>query len=424
MLLSDTSIRSRRSRHALAVGSALLTLAAVSLAGCSQTKKDSSSAPTSASVRTTRGVTDTSIKVGGMMYSAFFSGADVGARARFDRANREGGVFGRKIQLVGVTDTSESQATSAAIARKLVTQDQVFALVPIASSELGFTNVVNEQHVPYFGYGVDPVFCGNPFGFSFTGCATEKTFTVGSDAAGLVTKAYFSGNSNKTAAVIGEDLDAGRGGVKLIAESLRSEGFTIVYAKNPMPAPPAPVGDYSPFVSDLLTSDQGSAPDMIYEILTGADSVGLYQGLRAAGYRGLTVLPTYDPRVATAVDGAAVIAQFAPYEAAGDIPRLQQMINDVHAINPHQLLTIGLAAGYWSADMFLALLQKTGRDLTAERLLAASRAWSFHVPGVIGTSHWPLNHGAPVPCASLSMAKGGSFVPEVPLTCGRIIRVK
>jgi hypothetical protein len=99
------------------------------------------------------------------------------------------------------------------------------------------------------------------------------------------------------------------------------------------------------------------------------------------------------------------------------------MIADVHAVKHDQLLTIGVAAGYWSADMFIQLLQRTGHDLTVERLLAASQDWSYAVPGVVGTSHWPQMHVAPVPCGSLSLAEAGGFAPVVPLTCGRVIKV-
>ncbi len=138
----------------------------------------------------------------------------------------------------------------------------------------------------------------------------------------------------------------------------------------------------------------------------------------------MVVLPTDDPRVASAISGAVVLTQFAPYESVASLPPMQQMLTDVKAVKPNQLLTIGLAAGYWSADMFISLLQHTGKDLTVERMLAASQGWSYSVPGVVGTSHWPEMHVATVPCGSLSTATAHGFTPAVPLTCGRVIPVK
>ncbi|HEX8803240.1 MAG TPA: ABC transporter substrate-binding protein, partial [Acidimicrobiales bacterium] len=57
----------------------------------------------------TRGVTDTSVKVGGLITAsgpttALFTDAEAGARARFERANAEGGVHGRTIDFVGAED--------------------------------------------------------------------------------------------------------------------------------------------------------------------------------------------------------------------------------------------------------------------------------------------------------------------------------
>src|SRR5262245_28332653 len=56
-----------------------------------------------------RGVTDTEIKVGGLVNltspnGSTMAGADVGAQVRFDRANDEGGVHGRTIDYVGTFD--------------------------------------------------------------------------------------------------------------------------------------------------------------------------------------------------------------------------------------------------------------------------------------------------------------------------------
>src|SRR5262249_21880129 len=50
------------------------------------------------------GATATSIKVAGLGDAALYGGADVGARARFQRANDGGGVNGRTIDYLGSSD--------------------------------------------------------------------------------------------------------------------------------------------------------------------------------------------------------------------------------------------------------------------------------------------------------------------------------
>jgi len=412
-------------------GLVVLAVAAVLTAACSDTKEEAGSTSdttatagsTEPATLTTRGITDSSIKVGGMLYSQFFSGADVGAQARFDRANREGGVNGRQIEFVGAEDTNNEQANALSIAQRLVQQDDVFAIVPVTSAQVTIGDFAKQEKVPFFGYGIDPAFCGNEYGFGVTGCITDPNLERGSNASGLVLKAYFDGDTDKTVALIGEDNDGARGGVTLLKNSIASVGFDVVSATNPVPAPPTPVGDFSPFVTELLQADGGQPPDVIYIVLTGAATLGLYSALQAADFAGTTVVPSYDPRVARPLDGAVVITQFAPYELADDIPRMQEMIDDVKRVKPDQLLTVGLAAGYWSADMFLALVEEAGEDLSVESLLAASDGWSYEVPEIVGPSEWPENHDIVVPCSNGVLAKDGVFEPIVPLTCGENIDV-
>jgi ABC-type branched-subunit amino acid transport system substrate-binding protein len=412
---------------------ALLGTVALLGAACSESTDDNSTATTDddggaattePSARTTRGVSDDSIKVGGMLYSQFFSGADVGAQARFDRANREGGVHGRTIDFVGAEDTNNEQSNALAIAQRLVQQEEVFAILPVASAQVGISDFARQEKVPFFGYGIDTAFCGNEYGFGVTGCVTDPNLERGSNASGLVVKEYFDGDTDKTVALIGEDNDAARGGLKLLTGSLEAVGYEVVSATNPVPAPPAPVGDFSPFVTELLRADDGQPPDVVYIILTGASTLGLNSALKAAGFEGTVVVPSYDPRIAGSLEGNLVIVQFGPFENATDVPAIQQLVDDVQATDADQLLTVGVLAGYWSADMFLALLEETGEDLTVERLLAASDGWSYGVEGAVGESSWPENHDVVVPCSSGVRAEGGAFVSFVGLVCGENIDVE
>jgi hypothetical protein len=51
--------------------------------------------------QTTRGITDTSIKVGGIQYGVYFGDASIGVEARINQANADGGIHGRTIEFVG-----------------------------------------------------------------------------------------------------------------------------------------------------------------------------------------------------------------------------------------------------------------------------------------------------------------------------------
>lgn len=114
-----------------------------------------------------RGVTDDSIKVGGIVSMTTATGyskkdTDLGAKARFDRANAEGGINGRKIDYLGAEDDGQDPAKNLAAARKLVQQDKVFAIAPMSSTTFSGSDFLQQQKVPTFGWGTLPPSAGPP----------------------------------------------------------------------------------------------------------------------------------------------------------------------------------------------------------------------------------------------------------------------
>ncbi|KAA0233163.1 MAG: hypothetical protein JJLCMIEE_02756 [Acidimicrobiales bacterium] len=418
----------------------LAVVAVLALAACTTTKDENTdddgggpagesgeSGETGEQERTTRGVTDSSVTVGGILYGLNFGGADVGAAARFDRANAEGGVHGRTIEFLGAADDNSDSSASLAEAQRLVRQEGVFAIVPVTTASLSADFMIDEN-VPFFGWGISPAFCGNEVGFGFTGCVTDPELERGSNAFGVVLAEHFDGDTDKSVALIAEDNDAGEGGLRLLSSSVEDQGFEVVYSEAAIPAPPATVGDYTPFVNELLTSNEGEPPDVIMLTVSVANVVGLSDALQGV-YDGLVVSPFYDPRLVSnpAFEGQAILTQILPYEYADENALLGQMVDDIEAYDEANgtdtQLTLAVAAGYWSADQFLALLEETGEDLTVENFLAAQEGWEYEVEGVVGKSSWPQNHDSPVPCAAFSIVEDGAYLPDIALTCGEVIEI-
>jgi hypothetical protein len=85
--------------------------------------------------------------------------------------------------------------------------------------------------------------------------------------------------------------------------------------------------------------------------------------------------------------------QFAPYEDASTVPRLQQMIADVKAYKPDAVLGLAVAAGYWTADFIVEALQKAGPDLSREAFYnAVNSGFTFDSGGVLLPVQWPIGH--------------------------------
>ena len=98
--------------------------------------------------------------------------------------------------------------------------------------------------------------------FGFNGCLTPPVADyavniVGPTTAKTLELAGKGGAQGKTAALIGENYDAGKTGNLVVGASLASAGFKIVYNQNPMPAPPAQVSDYTPYVQAIMTANAG-----------------------------------------------------------------------------------------------------------------------------------------------------------------------
>jgi ABC-type branched-subunit amino acid transport system substrate-binding protein len=376
----------------------------------------------------TRGVTDDTITVGGLGYSAFYQDSAVGAQARFDKANNNNEIpGGRKINFVGFRDDGSDQNKDLDEGRKLVQEDQIFAAVPVITPFLGASDFFAQNKVPFIGWGISSGFCSNPFGFGFTGCLTPEDAKVAGATWGDMMKTYFDGDvKGKTAAVISEDNDSGRTGAKVIAASAKNAGFKVVYSKNPVPPAPATVSDYAPFANEIMSSNKGNPPDAVFVVMDFSNTNGLQSKLLDLGYQGvLTNAVGYDPRTAAAYKGQAVFIQFNAFESAQQgNTAMQQIINEIKAVKPDQLLTQPVLAGYLSADMFVAMLKKTGRNLTAERFLrAANRNFKFGVQDVLGTITFPRGHTGQSPCGTLVESDGTNYTIRVPFKCYKEIKV-
>jgi hypothetical protein len=95
------------------------------------------------------------------------------------------------------------------------------------------------------------------------------------------------------------------------------------------------------------------------------------------------------------------------------------MLEDVQKVDPSQKeLTQDIAIGYYSADIFLNALKRTGKNLTRETFLKTiNDGTGYEVKDGLGKVSYPEAHKNSVPCGSLVQIKDGKYVEKVPLTC-------
>ncbi|WP_329519921.1 ABC transporter substrate-binding protein [Spirillospora sp. NBC_01491] len=376
----------------------------------------------------TAGVTGDSIKIGGVLtetsatgYST--GGAELGAKARFDRANAEGGVHGRKIEFVGAEDDGMTPDKGAAATRKLVQKEKVFALVPVSAPQFGGAEFLEQQKVPWIGWATGPFWCGKQSAFGFNGCLAPQPGQKTQTWWGHQVAAQLGGAEGRTVWIQATDSTASKYAISTMSKSFTAAGFGMAGTSAALPAQ-APPQDWSPYVNKIMKSGPGGrAPDVLVSVMAGGKfNSGLYSALKKAGFKGLiTDATSYDPHVLrdpqtiAALDGVFAAPQFEPYES--DIPEVAQMKADLEkAGGAGAVLDLHAATGYWSAEVFLKMAEKAGKDLTREAFMKAAEAFSYQNKG-FGRIEFPAAKTASNGCGALVKLEGGAFKVAQHLKC-------
>ncbi|WP_327303358.1 ABC transporter substrate-binding protein [Streptomyces sp. NBC_01298] len=401
--------------------------AALALVSACNSASNGASTDKPGTAGTSRGVTKDSIKVGGIVSMTSASGyskkaTDLGAKARYARANAEGGINGRKIDYIGAEDDGQDPAKNLAAARKLVQQDKVFAVSPMSSVTFSGADFLEQEKVPTFGWGTLPSFCGPKYIYGFNGCLVP---TPG----GTINQTWpegigqvLGGAAGKSVAIIANDSDAGKFGVRTFQQGFTSAGFKVSYAKASVPGTAVP-SDWSAYVKEILESNDGKAPDAVVSVMQTPNNIGLFTSLKRSGYKGLLSDPTdYDPGLLAkdatkqALDGVHVLLQFEPFESTN--PKMDQFKADIKAASGglEVPLNMHMLTGYMSADLFVSIAQKAGKDLTVESFQAAAQSFS-DTDTLVGNRAEPKGQKDSFGCGALVQLKNGAYEVSVPFKC-------
>jgi hypothetical protein len=291
---------------------------------------------------------------------------------------------------------------------------------------LGAAEFLEEQKVPFVGWGISTGFCDNDYAVGFTGCIVPPppVKSAGSTWGGLLEDMFAADGDTaegKTAAVISEDNDSGKTGHKVIAASAKSAGMKVTYSKASVPAPPATVGDFSPFVNDMLTSNDGAAPDVIFLVTSFNNVSGLATALKEAGFEGIvTNAVAYDPRLVASAEGQVAFTQFATPEA----PEMADVVESIQKVTGDAPLTQAIVAGYWAADYFIQIVEKAGKNLTPESFAKARNKVTFEHEGLIGPTKYPTAEKFGSPCGQLAQSDGTTYDIVAPYKCYENITLK
>ena len=174
----------------------------------------------------------------GSAYSFLYGGADVGAKARFQRANDAGGVNGRTIDYAGFADDSGDPVVgNRGREGARASRPAVFAVVPAVTSDFTASAYLVQQKVPYFGWALSSDFCGNAVRLRVQRLPRSRRASPATRGASCVAKLLGASAAGRAVAILTENTPTGQYEVTSLTAGVQSAKFKVVYGKASLAVP-------------------------------------------------------------------------------------------------------------------------------------------------------------------------------------------
>ncbi len=392
---------------------------AVVVAACSNadTSDDAGQTDGEARVVDAPGVTSDEIRVGGVVsatnnpvstkWAETFDGVD----AYFQMVNDDGGVHGRELNLVARHD--DQLANNAAKVKQLVTQDDVFAVLPVVTALFTGADELVDEGVPTFGWTLNrewettaKVSRENLFGqagsFLCVDCASP-------------TIPYLAGQIDATkVGVLGYSIPESKDcitGVERSFETYTGPGVaTIAFTDAALSFG---VADLSVQVQKMKTADV----DLVFACMDLNAVVLLAKEMKKQELDALQLLANgYDPELLTEFgnlfQGSYVLTFFAPFEVEDPPEGLQPYLDWMErtGTDPSE----NSMNGWLNAALFVEGLRDAGPDFSRQSVIdAINQMTDWDADGLLPGVDWTRQHAEPPQptCVAYSLIEGEEFVP-------------
>ena len=209
-----------------------------------------------------------------------FTGPRDGARAYFDRLNREGGVHGRKVRAVTCDDGGSGVGNYACVQR-LLQRDKVFALVAGASLDYAGARRVSAAGVPDIGgQPVGAAYDTYPHLYGIYGSWAPREGRPGWGGklyGGTEVYRYFKREHGaRTAAVVSYNQSASAAYARLLTRGLRAEGYRVTVQRADFALP-----NFAAVAAQL----REQKTDLVFDALDAHGNAQLCEALDAADVR-------------------------------------------------------------------------------------------------------------------------------------------
>jgi branched-chain amino acid transport system substrate-binding protein len=403
----------------------------VAPAGGTSPVTTSTSGSSAALTASAPGVTPTTIKIGlvapltGVSSSSSVDSTAF-AQARIDLQNSQGGVDGRKLQLVSADDQSTTANDLTAV-QNLVETDKVFGVVSNTPFLFGGYRYLQQQNVPVTGAGYDGPEWGNlanmftydaPTYTSYNG----KLFSYTTDA-----KLLKAQGATKLAILSYGDSPSATASAKEQVAADTQEGIANCYENLSVPF------GAQDFGADVLAI-QHAGCDAVEGVFVEASNVSLSAALHNAGYKGIQFYDTSYDAASLATSGVRTdLNNSYSYGLVPTTPAAQAFLAAVHKYVPSftgSIPSFNELVSWEATDVMIKGLQLAGQNPTRAAFISNLRTVTNYTLG--GLSPSPISFDyltgklAPTECNTFVKLDVDKFVP-VPAdgspTCGTLVSI-
>ena len=371
-----------------------------------------------------RGVTATSIKVGGLGYSLLYGGADVGAKARFQRANDAGGVNGRTIDYTGFADDGGNPAATTAA------RDLAGAATERVRGRPGRHRRLRRGELPraaegaVLRVGALVRLLRQPSTASGSAAAQCPKGVTSNAWAALIAKLIGATAAGRAAAILAENTPTGQYEVTSLTAGRRAPSSRSCTARRRSRLPATL--DYDGGGERGAREQRGEGARLVFVVGDRPTCSACRTRWPRTGSSACS--PTsieYAPDLVAPAIGAFVMTQTAPTESAPTNPAMAQLVADVQKVAPGSADRPGGDRGVLVRRPLPGRGEEGGQAADG-RVPDEGGEQQVHVqvPNTVGPTTFPAAHSVPTPCGALVASNGTAYAVKVPYTCGRLVPVK
>jgi ABC-type branched-subunit amino acid transport system substrate-binding protein len=361
------------------------------------------------------GVTSTEIKVGGVVsktnpLGGEYASAFDGVKAYFNMVNasKDKGIYGRKLTLSSERD--DQLANNRQEAQALLSEDNVFAVLPVASLLFTGADVLGQSGVPTFGWNINAEWGseqapGPPNLFGEKG--SFLCFTCANALGPLFAKTIKAKKIGVLAYTVPQSADCAKG-VQASFQKYPSAKIEVIDTSLSFG-----VTDVSGPVSEM--KDKGV--DLVTTCMDNNGTLTVAKEMKKQGLNAIQYLPnSYNQKFiqenAQFFQGSYALTFFTPFEVQ---PKPKGLTNFQKWMKKGGFEQNENAMSGWiSADMFYQGLKAAGPDFTRQKVIDAVNAnTDYTANGLLGGINWQLAHSQQEPngCVVLSKIENGKFKP-------------